>query len=92
MNNKIENVKEVEKEILNEFAGVCERLHLKWYAGYGTALGAVRHKGFIPWDDDIDVVMLRKDYETFCKKAPALLPDNYFVQNLESEKEYCYDL
>lgn len=89
MNSKMENVKEVEKEILNEFAGVCEQLHLKWYAGYGTTLGAVRHKGFIPWDDDIDVVMLRRDYETFCKEAPALLPDNYFVQNLESEKEYC---
>lgn len=88
MNEEFTKVKKVELEILQEFTKVCDALHLKWYAGYGTALGAIRHKGFIPWDDDIDVLMPREDYEIFCAKAQELLPDNYFVQTLKTEKEY----
>ena len=88
MNETMRKVKKVELEILQEFECVCEMLNLRWYAGYGTVLGAIRHKGFIPWDDDVDVLMPRKDYEIFCKKAQELLPEKYFVQTLETEEEY----
>ena len=88
MNDSITKVKQIEIEILREFVKVCNALNLRWYAGYGTALGAIRHKGFIPWDDDVDVVMPRKDYEIFCKDAQKLFADNYFVQTLDSDKEY----
>lgn len=58
-----------------EFERICKELNLRYYVAGGTLLGAVRHKGFIPWDDDLDVVMPRKDYDTFLKCAPALLKE-----------------
>ena len=70
MNNtplSLEEVKKIEFNILSEFASFCDTNNLKYYLGYGTLLGAVRHKGFIPWDDDIDVLMPRPDYDNFIK-------------------------
>lgn len=65
--NKInlEEVKKIELNILIDFANFCNSNNLKYYLGYGTLLGAMRHKGFIPWDDDIDVLMPRADYNRF---------------------------
>lgn len=48
--------------ILSDFIHICNENNLKYYAAYGTALGAIRHEGFIPWDDDIDLIMFREDY------------------------------
>ncbi len=62
-----EEVKQVALEILIYFHKFCEENNLTYYLAYGTLLGAVRHKGFIPWDDDIDVYMPRNDYEKFLK-------------------------
>jgi len=58
----IEETKQVELDILIAFANFCDRHQLKYYLAYGTLIGALRHKGFIPWDDDIDVQMPREDY------------------------------
>ena len=78
----------VEFEILCEFIKICKRLDLKYYMICGSALGAAKYKGFIPWDDDIDVALLRKDYSVFIEKAPQLLPEYYFLQNYKTD-EHC---
>ena len=78
---QMEQLKKIELVIFREFIGICEKLNLKYYVLGGTLLGAVRHNGFIPWDDDIDVGMPRKDYERFLREAPALLNERYFLQN-----------
>lgn len=56
-------------EVFKVFVGICEKHHLRYYAFYGTALGAIRHQGFIPWDDDFDVAMPRDDYNRFLRVA-----------------------
>ena len=85
---QLNRLKEVEMDIFKSFISVCEKLNLRYYLLGGTLLGAVRHKGFIPWDDDIDVGMLREDYEVFIREGQALLPDGYFIQTLHSDSEY----
>lgn len=86
--DNLEKLKRVELDILKAFIEVCDKLNLKYYALFGTLLGAARHKGFIPWDDDIDVGMSRQDYEIFIKKGQTLLPNYYFIQSKETEPNY----
>ena len=69
--------------LLNEFDRVCKVLDIPYVLFAGTMLGAVRHQGFIPWDDDLDVVMLRKDYETFLAKAEGVLNSEIFYLQKE---------
>ncbi len=71
----------VQVGLINEFARICKKHNLRWFAFYGTLLGAVRHKGFIPWDDDSDVVMFRDDYEKFKKIAQTEVHPPYFVDD-----------
>ena len=67
--------------LLQEFDRVCRKLDIAYYLFAGTLLGAVRHEGFIPWDDDLDVVMLRADYTRFLKEAPAELDrEKFYLQ------------
>lgn len=75
-----------ELQMLKKFDEICQKHNLTYYAYYGTLLGAVRHQGFIPWDDDIDVVMFRDDYEKFQAIAPEEFKEPYFYQNTYTDR------
>ena len=76
----------VELKMLEKLDEVCKKYNLTYYAYYGTLLGAVRHQGFIPWDDDIDVIMFRDDYEKFQEIAPKEFKEPYFYQNTYTDR------
>lgn len=78
----------VQLELLDCLETICKKHGLKYYADGGTLLGAVRHKGFIPWDDDIDVQMFIDDFELFCKFAKKELKPPYFLQYWNTEKGF----
>ncbi len=86
--NQMNEINQVQLEIFKEFLNVCERLNLKYYMAHGSLLGAIRYNGFFPFDDDIDVLMPRKDYDKLLKDGQQLFSEKYFVQSCESEKEY----
>ena len=68
-------------KLFHTFAKFCDDNHLSYFAAYGTALGAIRHNGFIPWDDDIDVHMLRKDYDRMLQLRNEL-PASYRIADI----------
>jgi len=82
-----QRIQRCQMEILNEFKKACEEHNVTFYLAYGTALGAVRHHGFIPWDDDIDIYMRMEDYNKL-DEIQKYLPSNLFVQTRDTEKEY----
>lgn len=84
-NELLKELQKVELEILVEVDRVCKKHNIKYFLVSGTLLGAIRHKGFIPWDDDIDICMPIKDYRKFCKLAPDELKKDYFIQNYETD-------
>lgn len=75
----------VELDLLSELDRVCKKYDIKYCADGGTLLGAVRHKGFIPWDDDLDIAMLRSEYEKLNKVAPKEFKAPYFWQTEETD-------
>ncbi len=78
----------VQLDLLDRFQEVCRRHRLKFFASGGTLLGAVRHKGYIPWDDDIDIMMLREDYEKLLTIADTEFTAPYFFQTAYNDKNY----
>ena len=83
--DRIDEIQSIQIKILDEFTRLCDKYRLLYSLGYGTMLGAVRHEGFIPWDDDIDVMMPRKDYEIFVKVALSELKEKIFLQNYRTD-------
>lgn len=81
------NLKNELLKLFKAFIDFCNQHQLTYYAAYGTALGAVRHKGMIPWDDDIDVCMPRKDYERFLQLRRTLNNTPYYIMDI-SDKAY----
>ncbi len=77
-----------ELDTLKEFDRVCKENNLSYSLESGTMLGAIRHKGFIPWDDDIDVSMPADDYKKFCKIAPKQLDKKFFLQTSYTDRWY----
>ena len=75
----------VELDLLNELIRVCKKYNISYYADGGTLLGTVRHGGFIPWDDDIDIAMPRSDYYRLCQVAGKEFKDPYFFQTEQTD-------
>lgn len=77
-----------ELEVLEVIRQICEKHAIRYFAAYGTLLGTVRHKGYIPWDDDIDIMMFREDYERFLSAAPAELTGEYRLYTPYNTENY----
>lgn len=89
ISTQMKKVWAVELDLLARFLEACRKYNLKCFADAGTLLGAVRHRGMIPWDDDIDLVMFREDYDKMVTVADAEFEKPYFFQNVYSDT--CYD-
>ncbi|MDY6143822.1 MAG: LicD family protein [Arcanobacterium sp.] len=74
-------------EILDAIDAICKRHDIKYVLDYGTLLGAVRHSGFIPWDDDADISMTRENFIRFSQHADEM-PDGFFIQTFETDPDY----
>ncbi len=84
---QIKKLQSLEMMNLEEIKRVCEKIGVEFFAYGGTLLGAVRHKGFIPWDDDLDIAMTRDNYLKFIEKAPQYLSKNYYLQTPYADKK-----
>ena len=84
----LDNIHRTLKEILDYVVGVCDSQGFTYFLAYGTALGAKRHKGFIPWDDDIDIALPRKDYDAFIRFMEKQENETYSIQYIHNEERY----
>ncbi|MCR5106602.1 MAG: LicD family protein [Lachnospiraceae bacterium] len=75
-------------DVLAHIDDICRKHGIRYFADWGTFLGAVRHGGFVPWDDDLDICMLRDDYEKFRRVADSELPEGYVIHDYERQKDH----
>ena len=87
-NDTLKRLHGAQLEIMDEIHRICRKHGIRYFLDSGTALGAVRHKGFIPWDDDVDIGMLRDDYERFLDVAGKELKERFFLQHKATEPRY----
>ena len=94
-NEKLQKLQHVELDMAKAIIAICDKYHLRYYMLGGTLLGAIRHKGFIPWDDDIDLGMPRSDYEKLLEHTNEL-PNNlklvYYLNQDETRPNYYYQI
>ena len=88
----MEELRKVQLEALLEVDRICKKFGITYQLFSGTLLGAIRHKGFIPWDDDIDICMLRNDYDRFIEVCKTELDTTYFLQNYETDKNFIHNI
>ena len=88
MNNNLSELQKIQLKIFLEYIRVCDKLQLRYFLVEGTMLGAIRHKGFIPWDDDIDVAMPRADYEKFIQNANDIIDKRYKLTTHKDNEHY----
>lgn len=81
-------LRQIQMDIYSEIRRICEKHKIQFVAIGGSAIGAVRHNGYIPWDDDFDVAMMRNDYKRFLKYAKQEINPRYFVQNIQTDPSY----
>lgn len=86
----LNHLKNIELMILKDFIDICDKNNLNYYLIYGTNIGAVRHEGFIPWDDDIDLIMSRKDYQKFLKIMEENPIDKYEILDVNYQNDYFF--
>ncbi len=87
-NSELRELQLAELENMRMFSEICDKHNLRYFLIGGTMLGAIRHKGFIPWDDDMDVGMPRPDYERFIEIAPQELPEGFAFLNYKKNEDY----
>lgn len=87
---EIEELRKILLELMDEIHAFCEKHGLKYYLSGGTLIGAIRHKGFIPWDDDIDIHMPRPDYEKFLELFPKESENVLLENRLNDKYRYTY--
>ena len=89
LNDKqLKQIQQISLEILDDVVAVCTQYNLRYFLGGGSALGALRHKGFIPWDDDIDINMPRADYERFVQVFTQKYSAKYALQTPQNTANY----
>lgn len=85
---RLKQLQQIELDCLNEFDRICRKHHISYFLGGGTLLGAVRHEGMIPWDDDVDVMMTRGEYERFVAVVREEIDGRFFYQSSRTDPWY----